>query len=120
MLPLSLLLVNGPLVNVNDMWMLHNTAHARLQAAAPNAMYLAPWGDAAAMQYHQIVLQTRSDVAAINILLTAPETLPLLVDEALTAERPIYITYQDARLVRAYHMLPVPYGYKITAKRGTP
>jgi hypothetical protein len=120
MLPLSLLLVNGPLVNVNDMWMLHNTAHARLQAAAPNAMYLAPWGDAAAMQYHQIVLQTRSDVAAINILLTAPETLPLLVDEALTAERPIYITYQDARLVRAYNMLPVPYGYKITAKRGTP
>jgi hypothetical protein len=75
LLPASLLLVNLPYADVSDFRGPYELAENRLLEAEEGALYLATWGDAELMRYHQMVLGLRQDVAVVNLFFIAPEDL---------------------------------------------
>ncbi|MEM7114730.1 MAG: DUF2723 domain-containing protein, partial [Chloroflexota bacterium] len=83
LLPLGLLLLNGRFIDVRQFDEVSETAVSRLEQAEPNAVFLAHWGDASAMEYHQLVNGLRPDVDIINVFFVPDETLAPLADGLL-------------------------------------
>jgi 4-amino-4-deoxy-L-arabinose transferase-like glycosyltransferase len=92
LLPLTMLIVNMPFVRLHNAWEPAHTAQQRLEDAAPDALYLASWGEAEMMRYYQIVAETRTDVQVVNVFFVDREIQPHLINHALQQQRPVYIT----------------------------
>lgn len=92
--PLAFLLLNWSYVDVStyrDSW---QTAQTRLEESEPNAMFVADWGDASAMQYFQIIHGLRHDVTVINPFFLSRDTTLTMLIEAQIEIRPIHVTQQ--------------------------
>ena len=120
LLPLVMFCINLPFANVNNMWLPHDVAKARLRGATPNAVYLAAWGDAAAMQYHQIEADLRPDVTVVNVFFARPEVLMSLVEDTIADGRSVYTTLLEPNLLDHYQFAPVDHGYQIFPIRRKP
>ncbi|MGB0385104.1 MAG: DUF2723 domain-containing protein, partial [Ardenticatenaceae bacterium] len=117
LLPLALLLVNMPYVDVSEWHDPRQEAETRLRTAKPDALYMAVWGDAAAMEYLQLTNGLRSDVTVVNTFLTSPSVRQDLVRNALQAKRPVYITFSDPILLGQYNFMSVDEGFQLRPKR---
>jgi len=117
-LPLVLLLVNAPYTDVSQEWTPRDMAAARLIQVGPGAMYLAAWGEAAAMHYLQTVTGLRPDVTVINVFFTSKERLTAMVDRAFALGWPIYTTRRDSALEGRYGFAPIAHGYRLYRKGG--
>lgn len=118
LLPLGLYLVNRPLVDLHDNFATGDRARLRLQTALPDAVYLAPWGEAAAMSYCQMSGGLRPDVRPVDTVLTPPDTLTRLIETALRSGRPVYTAAADAHLKEHYCLIEHPEGHQVTWAAG--
>lgn len=116
LLPLGLLLINYSYCDVSDFDYPLTIAAFRLKEAAQDAIFLATWGDAEAMQYHQITQNLRPDVRVINIFFTNPKTLDKLVAHQLDLGKAIYSTHATAVLSGSYRFRPLLYRYQLMPK----
>jgi hypothetical protein len=118
LLPLGLYLVNRPLVDLHDNFATGDRARLRLETALPDAVYLAPWSEAAAMAYCQMTDGLRQDVRPVDSVLTPPDTLALLIETTLLSGRPVYAAAADAHLKGQYRLIECPEGYQVTWAEG--
>lgn len=116
LLPLALLLVNLPYADVSDFWLPAERARARLTGAALNALYVASWGDAAAMHYLQVVEGLRPDVTVVNRFFAPPDVLMSLVQRAALSGRDVYLLHPEPALRARYRLIFTPRGYRLVHK----
>jgi hypothetical protein len=117
-LPLALLIVNTPYTDVSQVWEPRDMAIIRLMEARPGAVYLAVWGEAAAMHYLQAVTGLRPDVNVINLFFISKEALMAMVDQVMAVGRPIYTTVHAPALLGRYAFIPDGHGFKLYYKGG--
>jgi len=115
-LPLCLTFVNLPYVDVNDYYGVAIEAETRLTELPPNAIYVASWGDASAMEYQQIINKQRADVQVINLFLVSPENQAKIAEMALAENQPIYYSYRDTVLIKDYFFKPTEIGYQLNTR----
>jgi hypothetical protein len=63
-----------------------------LSEADEGALYLANWGEAELMRYHQIVRGLRRDVTVVNLFFITPDTLSALLVYQLDGRGSAYST----------------------------
>ncbi len=116
LLPIGLIFVNFPYVDVYDFQDIRHTAQSRLENADHDAIYIAAWGDAAAMDYLQVVDELRGDVQVINVFFVNYTTKRKLIENALVQKQAVYMTHEDPFLNDFFLISPVEYGFQISAK----
>jgi hypothetical protein len=120
LLPAALLYVNLSYADVNDFREPYRLAGNRLLEAEHGALYLATWGDAELMRYHQIVLGVRQDVVVVNLFFITPEELPGLIAHQLNGMGSAYSTAKLSIPASALQFQEVGYGYRILTEEGRP
>ena len=86
--------------------------------AESNAIYMAEWGDAGAMQYHQIANGWRSDVTVVNTFFIENFSVQqALINNALKAGQSVYVTPSVYSVLdRPNNSTPVGHGFQLHYK----
>lgn len=112
-LPSLLLLFNWSLVDASESTSFATHGKEILLVAEENGLVLARWGEAAVLNYYQVVDGARPDLTVVNApLITQPERFAL-VETMLASGRPIYATYADENLLTQFEFHPNLFGYTV-------
>jgi hypothetical protein len=95
LLPAALLMANWSYVDLSGSDQAVRLARARLESAAPDSVYIAPWGEAAVMHYLQTVEGTAGQVTVVNSFFVDDATLDPLIRTAWLQGRPVYTSQAD-------------------------
>ena len=120
LLPAALLWINFAYADVSDFRAPSEQARDQLLAADTGALYLATWGDAELMRYHQIVAGLRPDVEVVNRFFIAPADLTGLIQRRLDGGRTVYSTYELLMLPPQFVAQKNGSGYHILLRKETP
>jgi hypothetical protein len=120
LLPASLLTVNLPYADVSDFRLPYEQANQRLLAAEAGALYLATWGDAELMRYHQMVRGVRPDVEVVNLFFITPDDLAALLAYRLDGKGSAYSTTELPILSNGFLFQEAGYGYRILLRKERP
>jgi hypothetical protein len=120
-LPVMLLILNWSYVDLSSYRSSWQTAETRLTTIAPDAIFMAHWGEASAMQYHQLVRGVRSDVTVVNPFFFRDATVQRQMIARQLERVPLYTTDEIAggfefRPISDYFTIesqqPIPQGRK--------
>ncbi len=114
--PAALLLINWSYCDVSDQWQYAAVAEARLQHAAPHAVYIARWGDAELMRYKQVVERQRSDINIVNAFFVSADGLHRLVQWSLDHRLEVYTAEPEPVLLQHYVLEEYNHGWRIGSR----
>jgi hypothetical protein len=117
LLPASLFFVNLPYTDVSDFRLPYERANRRLVDAGQGALYLATWGDAELMRYHQMVRGVRPDVEVINLFFVTPDTLAALLTYKLETSHIVYSTVEVALPAGLFLLQEPDESYRILSQK---
>jgi hypothetical protein len=117
LLPALLLLVNLPYADVSDFRHPYEVAGRRLLEAESGALYLATWGEAELMRYHQSVGGLRQDVEVVNLFFVTPETLTSLLAYWLNGKGSAYSTIDLSVPEIPFLFEEADHGYRILPRK---
>ncbi len=119
-LPLALLVINSSYADVSNFYVPGELARARLRSVEQDAIYLARWGAAEAMQYQQVVNRYRTDVDVINLFFMHPGNLEEFIEYAIGNNRPVYAAFEIPGLEDRFEISKVDHGYQMELKGKKP
>jgi hypothetical protein len=105
---------------VSDFRLPYEQANQRLLAAEAGALYLATWGDAELMRYHQMVRGVRPDVEVVNLFFITPDDLAALLAYRLDGKGSAYSTTELPILSNGFLFQEAGYGYRILLRKERP
>lgn len=114
-IPVLLLLVNWTYVDLSNTTGFADLGRIQLSEAEPNSIYISRWGEAAVLDYLQIVEGKRQDVTVINSVFISTPASVELIQTALANGQAVYTTFLDENLTRYFVFQENGGGYQVVS-----